>query len=71
MSKCDKKQFTKREAEGALNKAKIHPKQEGYRKECRMYHCPECNMWHLTSKESQPSLPPIKPLAAFKKFLKK
>lgn len=71
MSNCDKKQFTKLEAEGALKQARHHRKQEKYRKECRMYHCPDCNMWHLTSKESQPSLPPIKPLAAFKKFLKK
>ena len=49
---CDKKQFSKREAQGALNRNRHIKSKKGQkrRKEVRFYHCPECNMWHLTSK---------------------
>ena len=69
MAKCEKRQLTKREAEGALKQIKHHRKQEKYRKECRIYHCPHCNMWHLTSKENEPPSPKIEPLPDFKKYI--
>lgn len=46
---CDKKCFTKIEAQSALNHNKHSGKQ--YRKEQRMYYCEDCNAWHLTSRE--------------------
>lgn len=70
MGKCSKRKFTKKEAEGALNQIEHHRKQHKYRKECRIYHCPECNKWHLTSHENEPPSPKIKPLPGFKKYLK-
>lgn len=50
---CDKRQFSKREAEGALNRNKNIKGKKVWkrRKEVRCYHCPECNTWHLTSKK--------------------
>ena len=68
MATCEKKQFTKKEAEEALKRNKKSSKQ--YRKECRSYQCPECNMWHLTSRKNEPPSPKIKPLPQFKKYLK-
>ncbi len=47
--KCNKKQFTKIEAEKALKRNKKSSKQ--YRKEVRYYYCGECNSHHLTSKK--------------------
>ncbi len=44
--RCSKQQFTKKEAKTVLN----HCKKE-HRNECRIYECPECNFWHLTSLE--------------------
>ena len=70
MANCEKRQLTKREAEGALKQAQSHRKKHKYRKECRIYHCPECNKWHLTSHENEPPSPQIKPLPGFKKYLK-
>lgn len=47
---CEKKQLRKKEAEAILkHKPKAH---HNRKKEVRYYHCPLCNMWHLTSKES-------------------
>jgi hypothetical protein len=50
--KCIKKKFRKREAISAL---KFNKKQRGrksqFRKEKRIYECPHCNYWHLTSME--------------------
>ena len=46
MKICNKQQFNKKEALTVLN----HCKNE-HRKECRIYECPICNTWHLTSKE--------------------
>lgn len=45
---CNKKQFTKKEAQGALNNRR--KLSDRFAKEKRYYHCPDCNMWHLTSK---------------------
>lgn len=53
--KCGKKVLTKREAEGALNKAKSHKRK--YRREKRMYYCEKCKGWHLSSKEEWPEEP--------------
>ena len=38
----------KQEAMAILN----HLPMKQYRREKRYYHCPECNMWHLTSNEA-------------------
>ena len=41
---CSKEKFDKKSAKTVLN----HCKKE-HRKECRIYECPECKCWHLTS----------------------
>ena len=46
---CNKVRFNKREAKSALNLLKDSNKP--WRRECRYYHCPICNNWHLTSKD--------------------
>lgn len=47
---CNKVKFTKAEAQGALKNA-FHNRNK-YRKECRIYECPDCKgFWHVTSKE--------------------
>ena len=46
---CSKVPFDKKGAISALNYNKKKNRQ--YRKEIRYYKCPECNMYHLTSKE--------------------
>lgn len=46
---CDKKCFSKREAEGVLKRAKKAHKE--WRREIRMYYCEEHNCWHCTSHE--------------------
>ena len=52
--KCEKKQLTKVDAINILNYNFNHSKSKHkkHRKEIRYYHCPDCNMWHLTSKAS-------------------
>ena len=45
---CKKVQFSKKEAQTALNNRKTRGKQ--WSKECRYYYCEYCNKWHLTSK---------------------
>jgi len=47
---CDKRKFTKKEAQTALNFLKGMRGKKA-RKEKRYYHCPDCNFWHLTKKE--------------------
>lgn len=54
---CNKKCFTKKEAQSALNH-NSRPARDGnsqrgkrrhkYRREKRKYYCEECNAWHLT-----------------------
>jgi len=48
---CPKVPFTKADAEVALKKATESNKRN--RKECRIYQCEKCNMWHLTSREQK------------------
>lgn len=46
---CNKRCFTKREADSVL-KYDIN-KHERWRRECRTYYCEEHSAWHLTSQE--------------------
>lgn len=45
---CTKAKLTKKEVISASKH--FGKKRYQHRKECRYYHCPNCNMWHLTSK---------------------
>jgi hypothetical protein len=48
-SQCDKKNYTKKEAQTVLNslqKMKSFPKYPKW-----VYQCEECNYWHITSKK--------------------
>lgn len=45
---CPKIPFAKSDAEIVLKKAQ--QSRSNKRKECRIYQCEKCNMWHLTSK---------------------
>lgn len=47
--KCQKKSFTKKEAEYVVSNNVRSAKQ--YRKECRIYYCDIHNAWHLSSQE--------------------
>lgn len=47
---CNKIKYTKREANTALKSCRKFRRKQ-FRKEKRIYHCPDCNMWHLTSRE--------------------
>jgi hypothetical protein len=47
---CEKKQLKKKEAEAILKHKQKAPHHR--KKEVRYYHCPICNWWHLTSKET-------------------
>lgn len=47
---CNKVQYSKREAHEAIKFLPTVGKQ--YRKEKRAYHCPNCNHWHITSKDA-------------------
>lgn len=44
---CNKVQFSKKEATTALNERKNKGKK--WSREVRIYECPECKKWHLTS----------------------
>lgn len=68
---CDKRNFSKQEAEYILKKNKKSSKQ--YRKECRDYYCEYCNSWHLTSEEKKTVEEQIhlSLLGKWKKILKK
>lgn len=46
---CRKQQFDKKTALTILNERKSNRRK--YAKECRIYECPICNKWHLTSME--------------------
>lgn len=46
---CKKVQFSKKEAQTALNE-RLH-KGKKWSREKRIYYCGECNAWHLTSKK--------------------
>lgn len=49
MTVCRKEKFDKKSALTALNHCKKENKK--YRKECRYYLCPSCNLYHLTSEK--------------------
>lgn len=51
---CYKIKFNKREAQTVLNNNRERRglKSHRGRKEIRAYQCEECNMWHLTSMET-------------------
>lgn len=51
---CNKIGFTKRTAFASLSQNRKEGHQHNkrqYRRECRVYECPDCGMWHLTSME--------------------
>lgn len=48
---CEKRQFSKKEAQGALNQIKRNTRDKNS-KECRIYNCPDCGWWHLTKKQN-------------------
>lgn len=53
--KTGKLRFDHNTAQGALRDAKRrHSKGNPFRRECRIYKCPECGDWHLTSAEKPP-----------------
>ena len=47
-TKCDKVSYTKKGAQTVLNQ--LRGKKELHRQPERIYQCPECNYWHITSK---------------------
>ena len=49
---CHKTQYSKREAVTALNH---RLRGKGRPEHLRVYHCPLCNHWHLTSQEKNQS----------------
>lgn len=50
---CTKRKFrSKRQAERALLDCKIQALRDERRQETRVYECPICHYWHLTSRES-------------------
>jgi hypothetical protein len=63
---CDKKCFTKKEADIVIEKAK---KGASYRKEKRKYFCHDCNCWHLTKRDYLPEQQTTH-LTRFKDWLK-
>lgn len=49
---CNKRKFSKKEAETILNFIKHHRSRNNKRrKEERYYHCPICNTYHLTKQK--------------------
>ena len=50
MSACIKKAYTKKDAQTALN-ARLRGRYRHNKPDhLRIYHCPDCNGWHLTHK---------------------
>lgn len=45
---CTKNGYSLKEARTTLNEVKRNRNKQ-YRKECRYYLCPSCNLYHLTS----------------------
>ena len=52
MTACHKTPYSKREAVTALNH---RLRGKGRPEHLRVYHCPLCNHWHLTSQEKNQS----------------
>ena len=40
-------------AQGVLSDARKEQASNPFRRECRIYRCPDCDAWHLTSKEAR------------------
>lgn len=67
ITECNKVCFSKKEAESILTHSEKTSHQ--YRKEHRCYYCKECNAWHLTSKEEDTWVTPVK-VKFFKRWRK-
>jgi hypothetical protein len=50
MESCQKVKFGKKEVKTVLNYIRFNQNKR-WRKEVRYYHCPDCNHWHLTSRD--------------------
>lgn len=50
---CNKKKYDKLGAKFALSQAKFFGNFQSKRNECRIYFCPECKCYHLTSKKKR------------------
>ena len=67
VGECNGKRcFDKLTAEIILKRAKSSRKSKQWRKECRIYKCPDCSWYHLTSQEKNNKIKEFK-----KKYLNK
>ncbi len=51
---CTKKKLRKSDAKSILAYNRKNHSDSRWRREIRYYHCPKCNMWHLTSISENP-----------------
>lgn len=67
---CQKVSYDKKGAQTALNNIKNRYKKFKQRKENRIYHCPFCNGWHLTSHDLEDKIEEVITISPeFKKYL--
>lgn len=50
---CEKKAYSKREANGVINARMKARMRKGKPDALRAYHCPRCNQWHVTHEEKR------------------